>query len=72
MNTFSHDEKSDVLLRRVMRQRSRVDVMRRRSRGNVMCCRLSAATLKQQSCFWWAQVDSNHRPRAYQARALTN
>ena len=21
--------------------------------------------------FWWAQVDSNHRPRAYQARALT-
>ncbi len=21
---------------------------------------------------WWAQVDSNHRPRAYQARALTN
>jgi hypothetical protein len=22
-------------------------------------------------CSWWAQVDSNHRPRAYQARALT-
>ena len=22
-------------------------------------------------CGWWAQVDSNHRPRAYQARALT-
>ena len=21
---------------------------------------------------WWAQVDLNHRPRAYQARALTN
>ena len=21
--------------------------------------------------YWWAQVDSNHRPRAYQARALT-
>ena len=21
---------------------------------------------------WWAQVDSNYRPRAYQARALTN
>ena len=20
---------------------------------------------------WWAQMDSNHRPRAYQARALT-
>jgi len=20
---------------------------------------------------WWAQVDSNYRPRAYQARALT-
>ena len=28
--------------------------------------RLAAAT-----CRWWAQVDSNHRPRAYQARALT-
>ena len=27
---------------------------------------LAAAT-----CRWWAQVDSNHRPRAYQARALT-
>ena len=23
------------------------------------------------SSLWWAQVDSNHRPRAYQARALT-
>ena len=23
------------------------------------------------SCFWWAQVDSNHRPHAYQACALT-
>ena len=23
------------------------------------------------SVSWWAQVDSNHRPRAYQARALT-
>ena len=23
------------------------------------------------SFIWWAQVDSNHRPRAYQARALT-
>ena len=23
------------------------------------------------ACCWWAQVDSNHRPRAYQARALT-
>ena len=22
-------------------------------------------------CVWLAQVDSNHRPRAYQARALT-
>ena len=21
---------------------------------------------------WWAQVDLNHRPRAYQARALTS
>ena len=30
-------------------------------------CRLLAAA----TCRWWAQVDSNHRPRAYQARALT-
>ena len=29
--------------------------------------------LKQHTVLfqWWAQVDSNHRPRAYQARALT-
>ena len=26
----------------------------------------------QNSFCWWAQMDSNHRPRAYQARALTN
>ena len=25
----------------------------------------------QRLRWWWAQVDSNHRPRAYQARALT-
>ena len=25
----------------------------------------------RSSIDWWAQVDSNHRPRAYQARALT-
>ena len=25
----------------------------------------------QAKISWWAQVDSNHRPRAYQARALT-
>ena len=25
----------------------------------------------RQLPLWWAQVDSNHRPRAYQARALT-
>ena len=23
-------------------------------------------------CFWWAQMESNHRPHAYQACALTN
>jgi len=22
--------------------------------------------------FWWAMVDSNHRPRSYQDRALTS
>ena len=27
--------------------------------------------LQSRLC-WWAQMDSNHRPRAYQARALTN
>ena len=27
--------------------------------------------LVNSSLTWWAQVDSNHRPRAYQARALT-
>jgi hypothetical protein len=31
---------------------------------------------RQNSCFvlggWWARLDSNQRPRAYQARALTN
>ena len=26
---------------------------------------------RKLSLAWWAQVDSNHRPRAYQARALT-
>ena len=26
---------------------------------------------RRLSSSWWAQVDSNHRPRAYQARALT-
>ena len=28
-------------------------------------------SLPNLSIRWWAQVDSNHRPRAYQARALT-
>ena len=28
-------------------------------------------TLAADTVGWWAQVDSNHRPRAYQARALT-
>ena len=35
---------------------------------------LHPAASGRSSCFhkkWWAQVDSNHRPRAYQARALT-
>ena len=35
--------------------------------------RFSMNTISFQSPLsdWWAQVDSNHRPRAYQARALT-
>ena len=32
---------------------------------------LSMIILRHTKCVWWAQVDSNHRPRAYQARALT-
>ena len=32
--------------------------------------KFSLSTCKTQ-WIWWAQVDSNHRPRAYQARALT-
>ena len=35
-----------------------------------LCVSLTFATEPFGS--WWAQVDSNHRPRAYQARALTN
>ena len=31
-------------------------------------CNLEVFLLNKK---WWAQVDSNHRPRAYQARALT-
>ena len=27
---------------------------------------------RERKSKWWAQVDSNHRPRAYQARALTS
>ena len=30
------------------------------------------STFRKLSLAWWAQMDSNHRPRAYQARALTN
>ena len=29
-------------------------------------------SFSQKKSEWWAQVDSNHRPRAYQARALTS
>ena len=29
------------------------------------------SSLAGDTVAWWAQVDSNHRPRAYQARALT-
>ena len=31
----------------------------------------ASASLLSQFHRWWAQVESNHRPRAYQARALT-
>ena len=36
-----------------------------------LCVSLTFATDRLRD-LWWAQVDSNHRPRAYQARALTN
>ena len=32
---------------------------------------LNLTLLSSAQSAWWAQVDSNHRPRAYQARALT-
>ena len=32
---------------------------------------LALSILVARTPGWWAQVDSNHRPRAYQARALT-
>ena len=32
---------------------------------------LEASSFRLQARAWLAQVDSNHRPRAYQARALT-
>ena len=36
-------------------------------------CDLEVVTLLHQfQGIWWAQMDLNHRPRAYQARALTN
>ena len=44
-------------------------------RTAILCCRVallySVFTFATRAA-WWAQVDSNHRPRAYQARALTS
>ena len=34
-------------------------------------CPASKLSSVSQEIFWWAQVDSNHRPHAYQACALT-
>ena len=35
------------------------------------CFPFTLLLLNQNSLTWWAQVDSNHRPHAYQACALT-
>ena len=43
-------------------------------RRRVLCLSFQLSLLGlsvQRLRWWWAQVDSNHRPRAYQARALT-
>ena len=37
----------------------------------LLCFRKVIKLASSTSVDWWAQVDSNHRPRAYQARALT-
>ena len=36
------------------------------------CCALRAGWAGLADLQWWARVESNYRPRAYQARALTN
>ena len=48
------------------------------TRINADCCNLKPCTAQSliirsraYPWRWWAQMDSNHRPRAYQARALT-
>ena len=41
--------------------------------GLVLCHRHQLDPIIRRSVRkWWAQMDLNHRPRAYQARALTN
>ena len=40
-------------------------------RVGILTYALLPRALAAATCRWWAQVDSNHRPRAYQARALT-
>ena len=37
-----------------------------------LCIQFSRCVPVSRKRDWWAQMDSNHRPRAYQARALTN
>ena len=45
------------------------------SKNKIVFC-LTRSYHLDQPCLshliWWAQMDLNHRPRAYQARALTN
>ena len=37
----------------------------------LLYCFLPLTSMRFSMCSWWAQVDSNHRPHAYQACALT-
>ena len=53
---------SDISLRDVILLRSDIDFV------GVILASQELISLRE---IWLAQVDSNHRPRAYQARALT-
>ena len=43
----------------------------RRAKAALSQLSYGPTSLKRDSYYWWAMVDSNHRPRSYQDRALT-